>query len=219
LERLSCSSTGVRPTLDDNLPTATRQERLISMSQRNPTSDHIDAAVDRMDALIEAHGFAGTSVDDLRAAADVSLRTLYRRYGSREQMIVAVLRNRAEKYLAHLAGTTGAHELIDRTRAWMDDARVLGCLFLRARADHPDDPHIEEAVVDYHTALHSRLRVIAEAEGLGENGADLLFIAHEGLLAGAPVLGADAACRAAHAAVAGMLQATSAAPAEPAVSV
>lgn len=178
------------------------------MSQSTSRATTTDGALDRMDALIEAKGFAGTSVDDLRAAADVSLRTLYRRYGSREQMIVAVLRNRAEKYLGHLAGASGGHELVDRVEAWMGEARALGCLFLRARADHPDEPLIEDAVVEYHTGLYSRLRAVARAEGLEEAGTDELLIVHEGLLASAPIVGTDRACQAAHSAVDRILRTT-----------
>jgi AcrR family transcriptional regulator len=156
-----------------------------------------ETSVDRMDALFEQQGFAATSVDDLRDAAGVSLRTLYRRYGSREQMIVAVLRNRAEKYLAHLAGSGGVRQLFERTEQWMKMSHSqLGCLFLRARADHPGHPAIEQATADYHTALHSRLTAAAEADGLDDAAVKELFVLHEGLIAAVPAVGVDAAVRA-----------------------
>jgi AcrR family transcriptional regulator len=152
-----------------------------------------ETLVDRMDQLFEQRGFANTSVDDLRDAAGVSLRTLYRRYGSREQMVVAVLRNRAEKYLAHLTGSAGVDELFARVASWASGSTPLGCLFLRARADHPGDPAVEHEVQDYHRRLRAILTATAAADGLGDEVVDELFVLHEGLFAASPAVGGQAA--------------------------
>lgn len=166
--------------------------------QRDPGAD---SPIARMEELFERRGFASTSVDELRDAAGVSLRTLYRHYGSREQMIIAALRNRAERYLAFLAGSAGVRELFDRVGSWLDHGQPLGCLFLRARADHPDELAVEQAVSTYHTALHSRLSAAAHADGLPDEAVDELFVLHEGLIAAAAALGAPAAMEATTAAL------------------
>lgn len=160
-----------------------------------------DSAIGRMEDVFERRGFADTSVDQLRDAAGVSLRTLYRRYGSREQMVVAVLRSRAERYLAHLAGSPDVRTLFARTGSWLEQGQPLGCLFLRARADHPDDPAVEHAVTNFHTALHSRLSAAARADGLGEAAVAELFVLHEGPIAAAPAVGLPAALAAVEAAL------------------
>lgn len=175
------------------VPTPKGETDMTGTSDTSTESQHPDSdPVDRMEELFERQGFARTSVDDLREVADVSLRTLYRRYGSREQMIVTVLRNRAEKYLAHLAGSNNSRELFTRTTEWTAGTAFLGCLFLRARADHPGHAGIEQAIMDYYTALHSRLGVIARADGI-DGCVDELFLLHEGLLAAAAAVGPQAA--------------------------
>lgn len=179
------------------------QHRAVSVAgtERASVSAGTSTVIGRMEDLFEKRGFAGTSVDELRDAAGVSLRTLYRRYGSREQMVVAVLRNRAERYLGHLAGAADVRELFERTSQWLQLGQPLGCLFLRARADHPDDPAVEEAVVSYHTALHSRLSAVARADGLPEEAVAELVVLHEGVIAAAPAVGATAATAAIQAAL------------------
>ena len=50
------------------------------------------------------HGFAGPSVDDLRDAAGVSLRTLYRYVPSRAEMVLAALEHRHQRCLTRIFG-------------------------------------------------------------------------------------------------------------------
>lgn len=152
-----------------------------------------DTALERMEALLDERGFAETSVDDLRDAARISLRTLYRRYGSRDGLVLAAIRSRADRYLNHLAGAEGVRQLFDRVGAWCGQGEPHGCLLLRARADHPDDVAVRRAVADYHDRLRALIAEAVEADGLHPDVVDEIFVLHEGLLAAAPVVGSPAA--------------------------
>ncbi len=61
------------------------------------TQSKIAAGLERAFA---ARGFAEPSVEDLRDAAGVSLRTLYKYTPSRAEMVLAALENRQQRYLA-----------------------------------------------------------------------------------------------------------------------
>ena len=58
--------------------------------------DKIAAGLERTFAK---HGFAETDIETLRAGADVSLRTLYKYFPTREERMLAALEHRHRRYL------------------------------------------------------------------------------------------------------------------------
>lgn len=99
-------------------------------------------------------GFAGSSVDQLRTAAGVSLRTLYRHFPSREAMVLSALSVRHDAYLAKLRGACptgkdGVLALYQASGEWLSRTDGTGCLFLRAKAEHPESEEITR-LVDAH---------------------------------------------------------------------
>lgn len=85
-------------------------------------------------------GFAEPSVEDLRDAAGVSLRTLYKYTPSRADMVLAALENRHQRYLSHVFDDLpeGSEEATDailaRVGTWMANETSHGCLFHAAVA-------------------------------------------------------------------------------------
>lgn len=173
----------------------------------NETAERI---AERLEASFTAHGFAKPGVDILRAEADVSLRTLYRHFPSREAMVIGALDHRHRVYLAYLAdgvpagpGAAPVLHMFERLGDWMAERAPTGCLFVSALAAHPDSAAIRAAV-----ARHKR-----ETRGLiGERVAcaapasrrerfvpllDALLLVHEGQTTMAVTSGADAATKAA----------------------
>lgn len=159
-------------------------------------------------------GFAEQGVQALRAEADVSLRTLYKYFPSREAMIVGALENRDRACAAWLAG--GPDDGIDhilhplvRLGEWLGEVANTGCLFMNALAEYPDSEQIR-AVVRAHKARMAdefarRLeRVVPDRDTA--DLADTLFLLHEGMTQAARVQGrekaGEAAMRAARAALA-----------------
>lgn len=139
-------------------------------------------------AFAEA-GFAEQGVEALRAEADVSLRTLYKYFPSREAMIVGALEHRDRTYFDWLAGgpETGVdhvlHPLV-RLGDWLSEVANTGCLFLTALSEYPDSMPIATVVTEHKARLaeefHLRLQKVAPDRDTAHL-ADTLFLLHEGV--------------------------------------
>lgn len=152
-----------------------------------------------------AKGFAEPSVDELRDAADVSLRTLYKYFPSRTAMVVGALEHRNQVYLSYISGGPDAGQahvlhVFERLGAWLAEGSNHGCLLLVALASYPDEPEIH-AIAEYHklevrSVLHRRLTHVFCGEAV-EDLADALMTIHEGQTHMAMTLGPEAATRSA----------------------
>ncbi|WP_293574118.1 TetR/AcrR family transcriptional regulator [Phaeobacter sp.] len=147
------------------------------------------------------HGFATLGVEALRAGADVSLRTLYKHFPSREEMVVGALEHRDGLYREWISGGPGegaAHVLhpFMRLADWLRDVANLGCLSRYALASYPDSPLIRGTVEAQKRAVremfHARLLHVAP-ECDADLLADALFLMHEGLTESARLMGQEAA--------------------------
>lgn len=109
-------------------------------------------------------GFAEPSVEDLRDAAGVSLRTLYKYAPSRDAMIQLALEHRHQRYLVHVFGdsagssTQALSKTLNRVAEWMRAEASHGCLFHAAVASAPDDPHLRR-LLERHKAEVSQVAV------------------------------------------------------------
>lgn len=87
----------------------------------------------------EAEGFRGIGVDKVLSQSGASTRTLYKHFGSRDGLVIEVLRRRHLVYMkrlndAGLADPVG--ELFDIQRQWMNEHTNSGCMFLRAHGEY-----------------------------------------------------------------------------------
>lgn len=128
-------------------------------------------------------GFAESSVEALRDAAGVSLRTLYKYTPSREDMVYAALEHRHQRYLHHLFAdlpadrNLAADALIDRIGRWMSQEASHGCLFHAAVSAAPGDERLR-SLLETHKAEVARRA--ADALRLDSREEDLILI-FEGL--------------------------------------
>ena len=113
-----------------------------------------DPTVRRCELVFEAHGFHGASMDDLVQAAGVSSRTLYKRHGSKQRLILAVLRNREDRFFASLADG-GIDGLFEGLAQWVECEGGRGCMFLRALGEFGGG---NGPIVGRVDAYHARLR-------------------------------------------------------------
>ncbi|MCZ4262590.1 TetR/AcrR family transcriptional regulator [Limimaricola sp. G21655-S1] len=157
-----------------------------------------------LEQAFAARGFAEPSVEDLRDAAGVSLRTLYKYTPSRADMVLAALEHRQARYLGHLfdglpnAPKAALDALLDRVGNWMATETSHGCLFHGAVAAEPGSERLRE-VLSRHKAEVARRA--AMATGLGGREIELLVIMEgltqawslhqEAAVAGAKRLGHD----------------------------
>ncbi len=122
-------------------------------------------------------GFAEPSVEDLRDAAGVSLRTLYKYTPSRSEMVLAALEHRHRRYLARVfeglpqEPAAALEALLSRVGDWMASETAHGCLFHAAVAADPASQPLRELLERHKAEVAARA---AAATGLGGDsvGAD-----------------------------------------------
>lgn len=90
--------------------------------------------------VFEKEGFRGIGVDRVLAAVGASTRTLYKHFGSRDGLVIAVLEARHRAFMAQLAqAPANAHPVgafFDTLKAWTEGHGARGCMLLRARSEY-----------------------------------------------------------------------------------
>ena len=157
-------------------------------------ADMMTRIAEGLERAFAKNGFAETSVEDLRDAAGVSLRTLYKYTPSRGDMVRAALEHRHRRYKAHVFAALpedpdlAMPAIIDRIAAWMSREASHGCLFHAAVAAAPHDDALR-ALLKRHKAEVAA----CAARALGQPGREPdLTLIFEGLTQSWPLLG-DAA--------------------------
>ncbi|MFP3385989.1 TetR/AcrR family transcriptional regulator [Tritonibacter sp. SIMBA_163] len=149
-------------------------------------------------------GFAEPSVEALRDAAGVSLRTLYKYAPSRADMVLVALENRHQRYLSYVfvglpKNTEDAtNAILVRVGTWMTEEASHGCLFHAAVAADPNSDPLRRFLERHKAEVASKA---ATATGLVAAETELLMII-EGLTQVWPLKGdaaVDAAKRLSHA--------------------
>ena len=132
-----------------------------------------------LERAFAARGFAEPSVEDLRDAAGVSLRTLYKYAPSRDAMVLLAMEHRHQRYLAHvfgdLDGSTQQNldETLERVADWMRAEACHGCLFHSAVATAPNDANLR-GLLQQHKSEVSQLTVAKSRTDI--NPTDLMVI-------------------------------------------
>ncbi len=163
--------------------------------------------------MFDRAGFRATGIDRVLAEAGVAKMTLYNHFGSKDGLILEVLRRRSaefrdwfrqsvEKRAATPRARLGAcFEVLD---GWIRGRDFRGCMFVAAAAEfgRPDDP-AHRAAAEHKRQGRDYLRDLAAAAGAADPDAlaDGLALLTEGAIAAAHVMGdRDAARKAGRAA-------------------
>jgi len=134
----------------------------------NDTQTKIAAGLERAFA---ANGFAEPSVEDLRDAAGVSLRTLYKYTPSREVMVRTALEHRHQRYIAHVFDGLPADAdaalsgILDRVADWMKREAAHGCLFHAAVAAAPHDAQLRALLQRHKSEVAQRAVTVTGQSG------------------------------------------------------
>lgn len=143
--------------------------------------------------LFYEQGINTIGVEAVAEAAGVTKKTLYDRFGSKDQLIVAYLRDRDRSWRDWLRGYVEEHAatpedklltIFDALAEWMRRNSSRGCAFVNAHAELADRTHPARTVItedkrwvrEYLTSL-ARDASLAEPEGV----ADELVILLEGV--------------------------------------
>ncbi|MFH8499560.1 TetR/AcrR family transcriptional regulator [Streptomyces coeruleorubidus] len=156
-----------------------------------PAARRVLAAAAR---LFYERGIHAVGVDLIAAEAGVTKKTLYDRFGSKEQIVVEYLADRDERWRAFLAERLDAAgpepgervlAVFDASRAWAADLSPKGCSMVNAHAEISDPAHPAHPIItgqkQWMLALFTRLASDIDPEG-AEALARALMLLHEGAL-------------------------------------
>lgn len=109
--------------------------------------------------LFYGEGIRAVGVDAITSRSGVALMTLYNHFGSKDELVVAYLRERSERFrewlqaqLAELAGPPNDRVLgiVDALAGYLGAPRFRGCAFVNATVEFPDRGHPVHTVVAEH---------------------------------------------------------------------
>lgn len=129
------------------------------------TATKIAAGLERAFAT---RGFAEPSVEDLRDASGVSLRTLYKYVPSRSEMVIAALEHRHQRYLGQVfddlpsVPEAALETLLGRVSDWMATETSHGCLFHAAVAADPSSAQLREVLARHKAEVAQRASIAAD---------------------------------------------------------
>jgi len=142
----------------------------------------------------EADGFRGIGVDKVLAPSGASTRTLYKHFGSKDGLVLAVLEERHRRFAARLEPTAEAADavaaLFDTLRQWLEEHGARGCMLLRARAEYAEANGEIVALVRRQKAEFRRMIAARVAAVLGrsdERLATQIWLLFEGATAAGSV--------------------------------
>jgi AcrR family transcriptional regulator len=180
-----------------------------------PAAERILDAAGR---LFYEQGINATGVEAIAEAAQVTKKTIYDRFGSKDALIEAYLTARGERWHAWLlavlarAPADPVEQLLatfDALGSWLRREKRRGCGFVNARAELAEPGHPGRAVAEAEKAwmlellrtLSSDAQVSAPHELARE-----LFMLHEGAVVAFTMLGDDRAIAAAREAAAALIE-------------
>ena len=127
--------------------------------------------------LFYREGIRAVGVDTISEEAGVSKRTLYNRFGGKDELVAEYLRRRDERWRAYLREeterTVGPEEkllaVFGAYGEWLVGDDYRGCAFANAVAEIPDPDHPARVVARRHKeGVRDHLAALARTAGLDE---------------------------------------------------
>ncbi|MFG2527282.1 TetR/AcrR family transcriptional regulator [Streptomyces sp. NPDC048516] len=151
-------------------------------------------ALTAAERLFYERGIHAVGVDLIAAEAGVTKKTLYDRFGSKEQIVVEYLADRDERWRVFLAPyldaagpspAAGVLAVFDASRDWSAERGAKGCSMVNAHAEISDPSHPAYTIItaqkQWMLALFTELAGGA-APGRAERLGRALMLLHEGAL-------------------------------------
>ncbi|MCT9075066.1 TetR/AcrR family transcriptional regulator [Streptomyces fulvoviolaceus] len=136
--------------------------------------------------LFYERGIHAVGVDLIAAEAGVTKKTLYDRFGSKEQIVVEYLADRDERWRAYVterlehAGSGAVERVLavfDASKSWMDENSSKGCSMVNAHAEISDPAHPAYAII-----AGQKEWMLQLFTDLAPESARTLMLLHEGAL-------------------------------------
>lgn len=168
------------------------------MTVQAPTTPAAARILAAAATLFYAHGIGAVGVDRIADEAGTTKKTLYDRFGSKEQLVVAYLRGRHARFTQHVhdhldalpPGRDSTLGVFDALSSWLA-LNPRGCGFVNAYAELAGTNHAGLAVIGeekrwVHELFVERLVADGHERGLGAAGVDelarTLAILYEGAI-------------------------------------
>lgn len=157
--------------------------------------------VDKAIELFAEHGYHATGIDRIADEAGVSKRTMYQHFRSKEELIIAALkqydgifRNGFMKAVEKQADTPHDRLLavFDVAQAWFSDNRFFGCMFINAVGEYSErNPAIRNVCQEFKRLMRGYLEELASDAGIpnARRVAESIAILLEGSIVTAQVSG------------------------------
>ncbi|MEV4419765.1 TetR/AcrR family transcriptional regulator [Patulibacter sp. NPDC049589] len=189
-----------------------------------PTSEEADARVRALDAaegLFYERGVRAVGMDDVRDRAGVPLKRLYGLFGSKEDLVVAMLRRRDVRWRGRVTAHVRTHAdpderllaVFDWLLEWFGEAGYRGCAWINIFGElgATSDAVVDEARA--HKAAFARdIGVLVAEAGRPAALADQLVLLAEGAMVTSAITGTPAPATTARQAAAALLAAGGPAP-------
>lgn len=139
-----------------------------------------DELVQRALEIFYREGFHATGMDLLSAETGISKTTMFKHFGSKEELILAVLRLRDQNFRNWMfrrmekAGSPRAQLLAmyDALAEWFAEPTFRSCLFIKAASEYPDPAHpIHAQAAEHKRLLFLQLEKIAGRAGAKDSAA------------------------------------------------
>lgn len=149
-----------------------------------------EAVLNELVGLFWRQGYAQTSMADIVDASGVHKPSLYRTFGTKEELFATVLRRyltEREAVLNELIaacrpGIVGVHDFLDKIEAdALTDAGQYGCLFVNSATElRGSAPGFENFAGEYRAVIRRKIRSLVErvqpaSDNLVDLRADLLY--------------------------------------------
>ncbi|MFH8573549.1 TetR/AcrR family transcriptional regulator [Streptomyces sp. NPDC017993] len=144
--------------------------------------------------LFYERGIHAVGVDLIASEAGVTKKTIYDRFGSKEQVVVEYLADRDERWRAFLTerlDTAGQEPVarilavFDASRAWSEEHSTKGCSMVNAHAEISDPSHPAHPIIvgqkAWMLALFTELAEEIRPKQAGDLARSLMLL-HEGAL-------------------------------------
>lgn len=155
--------------------------------------------LDVASGLFAREGIRAVGIDRIIAEADIAKATLYRHYGSKEDLVLAYLAARHRIVMEGLHEVLSLHvspraqiaEIFDRLHLKASNPDFRGCAFGLAVAEHGDSARLVELARMHKTSVAALLHDIARRAGVADparTGGHLALL-YDGALARRAVFG------------------------------
>jgi AcrR family transcriptional regulator len=136
--------------------------------------------LDTASQLFYAHGIHAVGVDRIAAESGVTKKTLYDRFGSKENLVLAYLRRREDQWRSILHDHLELHPepgvdrilaVFDAADSWYPGRSTKGCSAVNARAEEDPEPvgHlIPEEVTEQKTWMRERFASLCREAGFAD---------------------------------------------------